>query len=652
MTLKTKDSEAFNRLLDFVGKRIMRSEMVKTVDVHRIEEPRAEAGDERLLSLVEMALPRTRPGGDYQDHLGVIIKMANPLDPTRTNFFSTFDVLLPEILRSVRRETATTVYVNDLLIAGETHETEVVAAVIYALRRDRRADSILGDLQRFAEVLKQTADAERVLSLAQAIIDRIEVLEEAGDAEIVLSGSLSGFGSGKAGADSAHYMALVGGEVEAAQGQWWVRGSNLQIGDSAETAVPVAGSSHLLLRYGPRSTQQGVRRFIEELRRRHTMRREELQTTEEGENYESYVENEVERRRKSAIDAIYGEHKMLPMVTPVAVEFASELGSQIALGTDPTTSFQKRINAMQETIKSSYGVGIPNPRLRANNTDMPAGSYLFMLNEIPIVMGTVNSGKHFCDATVEQLRKIGIAADPATNPADGSESAFIASKEAEAAGTHGFRTRGPGEYVALHLEGLLRKNLTLFLGTDDIAAELNAPDAQGVLDQLRSMRGGIARFRTVVQALLCEGLPARPLPLLARRYIELADQPAYQIAEAFRLLEPIHQHLVKDITKWQTFSLSSEFVDLIGRHIVRDGDAALLTLETMDNTYPLTSAVRTAMTGDGNDVPVILVEDWLIRPFVRKLLELEFPGLRAVAKREVDRFAPGELEPIEEISLE
>jgi hypothetical protein len=650
MTLKIKDSEAFDRLLDFFGKRIVRSETVKVVDVHRIEEPRAEAGDEPLLSLVEIALPRTRPGGDYQDHLGVIIKMANPLDPTKTDFFSTFDVLLPETLRSVRRETAATVYVNDLIIAGETHGTDVVAAVIYALRRDRRADSILGDLQRFAEVLNQTADAERILSLAQAIIDRIEVLEEAGDAEIVLSGSLSGFGSGKAGADSAHYLALVGGEVEAAPGQWWVRGSNLQTGDSAEAAIPVT-SSHLLLRYGPRSTQQGVRRFIEELRRRHTMRREELQTTEEGENYESYVENEVERRRKSAIDAIYGEHKMLPMVTPVAVEFASELGSEIALGTDPTTPFQKRINAMQENIKSNYGVGIPNPRLRANDTDMPAGSYLFMLNEIPIVMGTVDSGKHFCDATVEQLRKIGIAADPATNPADGSECAFIASKEAKAAETHGFRTSGPGEYVALHLEGLLRKNLTLFLGTDDIAAELNAPDAQGLLDQLRSMRGGIARFRTVVLALLCEGLPARPLPLLARRYIELADQPAYHIAEAFRLLEPIHQHLVKDITKWQTFSLSSEFVDLIGRHIVRDGDAALLTLETMDNTYPLASAVMTAMTGDGNDVPVILV-DWLIRPFVRKLLELEFPGLRVVAKREVDRFVSGELEPIEEISLE
>src|SRR5262249_28129577 len=137
-----------------------------------------------------------------------------------------------------------------------------------------------------------------------------------------------------------------------------------------------------------------------------------------------------------------------------------------------------------------------------------------------IVMGTISLQKHFCDATVEQLREIGITAETATNPADNSEGTFIAPEDTEAAEAHRFRTREPGEYVALHLDGLLRKNLVLFLGTDDIAAELDAPDAAGLLDQLRAMPGGIARFRTVVLALLCEDLPVRPLPLLARRYIE------------------------------------------------------------------------------------------------------------------------------------
>jgi flagellar biosynthesis component FlhA len=283
---------------------------------------------------------------------------------------------------------------------------------------------------------------------------------------------------------------------------------------------------------------------------------------------------------------------------------------------------------------------------------MPAGSYLLMLNEIPIVMGTVSLEKHFCDATVEQLRKIGITAEEARNPEDDSKGTFIATEDVDVAEAHRFRTWGPGEYVALHLDSLLRKNLTLFLGTNDIATELDAPDAEGLLDQLRSARGGLARFRTVTLALLYEELPAQPLPVLARRYLELVNHPAYDIAEECRLLGPVNQHLVRDAVAWRVFALSDVILDLIERHIVRDADAAFLALEPEDTQEAL-SAVRDAMGNYDSHgrISVILVEDWRSRPFIRKLVELEFPQLWVVAKREVDEIDPALLEPVAVISL-
>src|SRR5262249_16819990 len=149
------------------------------------------------------------------------------------------------------------------------------------------------------EALAASTDQLRALSMSQAVIDCIEALEYSGDAELVIAGSVFPRAENDA-TGSANFLALVSAQSLAAAeaGRWWVRGSNLQWGENADTASSATGS-YLLLRYGARPTQRSVRRHIEELRRKYALKRDELQAGGAGESYESYVEKEVEKRKQS-----------------------------------------------------------------------------------------------------------------------------------------------------------------------------------------------------------------------------------------------------------------------------------------------------------------------------------------------------------------
>ena len=58
---------------------------------------------------------------------------------------------------------------------------------------------------------------------------------------------------------------------------------------------------------------------------------------------------------------------------------------------------------MRDGLFYELGVRFPGIRVRGNETDMPASSYLIMVNEIPLVMGTVNIDKVLVNDTAEGL---------------------------------------------------------------------------------------------------------------------------------------------------------------------------------------------------------------------------------------------------------
>jgi len=655
MTVKEGSVEQMvSRSADFFYERIKQSGWREEHNIKALEQMTSKGDDKRYLSIAEMRV--TKRNDDVgQDYLVVVLPLANKGSLEIGKIIT----MTPGTLRSSSRETRNSIYINDIVLVPEEKTLDKIYILTYAVRRNELTECLLTNLQRIVKMLAKSTDQVRALSLSQAVIDCIEVLECSGHAELVLAGSVSSRVENNTAKDN-HFLALVSSQslAEMEDEGWWVRGSNLQWGKTAKTAKAATGT-YMLLRYGTRPTQQSVERYIEELRRK-SLKRDEPQAGDTGESYESYVEKEVEKRKQSLIYALYSHDKEIPKVTPLALEVPIGMEAVFGLGTAPDrpfalftapdTPFQKLFNEMGKVFETTYGVELPELNILRNKS---AGTFIIMINEVPLVRDKVFPKKLLCNSTEGQLKEMGVKAKTATNPANGSECSWISMKDIYIVLNKGFKIWHPTYYILNHLESLLRLNLSNFWGTHEIAKKLEGEDGGELLNRLHSTHGGLARFKNVIYALLDEELPAKPLPLMATKYLEMVDLPVYEIAEELRCLEAVNTHLLKDMENWRIFTLADDYVEFISRHLIFQGDAALLAIEPKLAHEALT-AVKNAVNEQpsASTRPLILIEDCRLRPFIRKLIEFDFPLLKVVAQREIAQVEPGLIQPIATISLD
>jgi type III secretory pathway component EscV len=317
--------------------------------------------------------------------------------------------------------------------------------------------------------------------------------------------------------------------------------------------------------------RQSVREFIAEVRRRHQPRSNDAAAREKAESFANFVDRQAIRRRQEVINATFGHHNILPMVTPVAVEAAGNLEQTIALSDDPPSRFKQIITAMRESIAAIFGVRVPDLRVRLNETDLPDGTYIIMLEEIPLVIGNVNPKQLFCLATVAQLvassggdwKESDLTA--AALPDDsGREGCWISAEHGEKVRSAGFETWDAAAYIEAHLRSLLTDNLDLFAKLDELeqlflAMEPGEPDAETLLSRLRAAPGGLPRFGEVVRSLLLEQLPIRDLRALTVHYLEVVDALTLDVAEELRRVPTLHAHITRDAAQWRLFTLAEEY---------------------------------------------------------------------------------------------
>jgi type III secretory pathway component EscV len=56
----------------------------------------------------------------------------------------------------------------------------------------------------------------------------------------------------------------------------------------------------------------------------------------------------------------------------------------------------------------AYGIRPPGLRIRGNDAELETGSYIILLDEVPLILGKVQKNKLFVSQTVEGLEKLGI----------------------------------------------------------------------------------------------------------------------------------------------------------------------------------------------------------------------------------------------------
>ncbi|WP_434051654.1 MAG: FHIPEP family type III secretion protein [Roseibium sp.] len=324
----------------------------------------------------------------------------------------------------------------------------------------------------------------------------------------------------------------------------------------------------------------------------------------------------------------------IPAVTPIAMEVASDLVPYFeGQSGELASEFAQLVTDLRDKIREQFGVVLPGVRVRGNDTDMPAGSYLFMIEEVPIVMGTITKGMRFTPIPASRLQEAGLSPVPSLDPLTGQEGSFVSESEWQPSLAGQEPLWNFLDYPARHLRQVIEQNLKVFLGHQETAWLLHELSSDSAL-QIREDPRLLSKLTALLRALVDERVPIVALQAICDCFMDLHNRgvPLSTIAEEFRMLPEVRSRLISPSTELVLLEADQAFEEMFKAALHRDGSQAQLALLPED-CQDLLSAVRNAML-DVSDAALVL-RDPELRPLARKLFSLEFPNLHILAQREI-----------------
>ena len=351
----------------------------------------------------------------------------------------------------------------------------------------------------------------------------------------------------------------------------------------------------------------------------------------------SYVTRRERLAAKRDLCSKIGEHALdqFPIVTPVAVELAKDL-IPLAEGVkqDEIHPFlNEKITEMRSRILNEPGVQVPGVRFRGNESDLPAGNYIIMINEIPLVMGHVSLDHRLYPGPLSDLTAKGIEASPSINPLSGEPAAIIERAQWPASDIAGILTWNPTEQIIFHIESVLLRFLPEFFGHQEVANQLEKIDRLSQYNNHPTTSQNLTSLTQVCRLLLAENVPVTPFDAVEKIFQENTHSTGRleSIVASVRRNEKFRPRLPGNSLAYSHFTLSDNFERAIDTGI-KNGAGDLLGLKP-ETCQELLAAIRIAI--DGRARPAIVVSDDAIRPFVRQLIELEWPKVPVLARGEL-----------------
>ena len=200
-----------------------------------------------------------------------------------------------------------------------------------------------------------------------------------------------------------------------------------------------------------------------------------------------------------------------PLLVPIAIDLSDALSRSLLPSGHSGRLARELLPAARERFFSETGISLPAIRVNPNVAGLTGGAYRLRLQELPMAQGEVMPGGGLALDTLEHLRALGIAAQPAIHP-EGRPAAWIPAGELAAARLRGVPTLAPDEVIVLHLRQLLRCHGHEFVGIQE---------TQLLLDGLE--RSQPALVREVVPKIVSPALLTEILRRLAEEGISLRN---------------------------------------------------------------------------------------------------------------------------------
>ena len=380
-----------------------------------------------------------------------------------------------------------------------------------------------------------------------------------------------------------------------------------------------------------------------------------LESAGEGPSTEEILRDNLAAMRRSFegyLDEFYqlsaqsGESSpMIPVVTPVAVEIAKDL---LPEDTGPEWSlFKTYIPQMRDRIERDLGVRTPGVRIRSDEGYLPTASYLIMLDEVPIVLGSVQGDRRYCPSPPEALRKLGIPGDAiveASHPLTGEPGSWLGREHWDPTIKSGLELCGePLAFMVYHLEAVLRRNLADFLGVQEVENLLETweHDKQEPALVQAALPEPASRlcFARVLRELAKERVPVTDWKgiLEVVRDNPLTREDVSAVVRAIRLR--LKAQLPGNSSLAEHLELPAEVEAKITAWL-RIDDGKIFLAMPPEETQEVISDIRELVGRDYRN-QTLVIRDSVVRPFVRRLVELEWPDLMVLSLEEMEPKAGG-----------
>ena len=338
-----------------------------------------------------------------------------------------------------------------------------------------------------------------------------------------------------------------------------------------------------------------------------------------------------------------GEPKT-PSVAPIVLELGEGL---IPEDTGPDWSlFATYLPQMRTRLADQMGVEVPGVRVRVG--DLPPEGYLIMLDEIPYVGGSVDLLGRYCPIPPDALQQRGISASSlmeATNPLTGLRGSWVRKEDWDNVGGLELWDE-PLAYVLYHLEAVLRRNLGNhnFVGVQNVEAMLQEweQDEHGSILVKAALPDQASRLHF---ARLLRGLIREEVPITAwediLEVVRARGLDGSNIVETLRHVRlRLKEMLPGNDPATQRIGLPAELEDTVASWLRHENGKARFVAPPQGPSE-LRAAIR-GLARSGDRSLALVTRSSELRPFLRRLIEFEFPYLIVLSEDELlphDRLA-------------
>ena len=327
-----------------------------------------------------------------------------------------------------------------------------------------------------------------------------------------------------------------------------------------------------------------------------------------------------------------------PVLTPIAVELGAAM---IPEDTSENWSlFKKFIPEMRERILNEMGVRTPGVRFRGSDGVLSKESYIILLDEIPLVQNSVQMSRRYCPASPDLLREAGVSEEnliEARLTLTGQTGCWIGVEDWELVSRSGLELwEDPLIFMIYDLEALLRRNLADFLVIQEVENMIEGwkqtEHGSKLIEAVLPDQTSRLRFSRLLRALVKEMVSIAPW----ERILEAVQSAGWggddigEIARAVRLR--LKEFLPGNNPSAERLELPGEIEEAIGRRLRRDGAKTFLAIPP-EETQEILTKIRD-LVGPENSNHVLVADDAEIRPFIRRLVEIEFPDLMVISHEE------------------